>query len=91
MTTLNDIEPVSHQLGWQRRKLFPNGWGVSVIPEHGHPDLCEIAVIAHEGGKNAMISGDSGLFGPEEPVARRLTFDEAEHFVNIIEKLPPRT
>jgi hypothetical protein len=91
MTTLLEIEPVAHHLGWQRRKLFPNGWGVSVIPEHGHEDLCEIAVLSHEGGKQARITSESGLFGSEDSVSRYLTFDQADYFVGVIETLPPYT
>ena len=90
MTTFNDIEPVKHFRGQQRRQLFPNGWGVSVIPEYQSDDLYEVAVMRHDNGRHAQLTVESGLFGPNEQVSRRHTVDQVDRIIQQIETLPDR-
>ena len=87
MTTFNDIESTSCG---RRRQLFPNGWGVSVIPEYQSDDLYEVAVMRHDNGRHAQLTVESGLFGPNEQVSRRHTVEEVDRIIQQIETLPDR-
>ena len=87
MTTFNDIDPVTR--GQQRCRLFPNGWGVSIVPEFESDDLYEVAVVHHDNGRHAQLTSESGLFGGEQ-VSRRHTVEEVDRIIQQIETLPDR-
>lgn len=55
---LEDLSVTRHPAGFQHRELFPNSYGISVIPEVdvvGEEPLYEVAVLRHTEGKKAHL------------------------------------
>jgi len=69
---LKDFEFVKHPAGFQARKLFDNGFGMSVIPESDNVHY-EIAIYRHNNGKNCYVCYDSGI---TNDVIRYATMEE---------------
>jgi hypothetical protein len=60
MDKIEDFEFVKHRTGFQARKLFDNGYGLSILPESDGKTY-EVAILAHKNGKRPHICYDSGL------------------------------
>ena len=97
------VEP--HFLGFQAKKFFPNGYGVSIIPEVGNvaslksflecrrntlgEEQYEIAVLSHKS------NGENWQLCYSTPITgdviRRLSLQEVLDVVKEIKDLPPKT
>lgn len=83
-----------HRAGYQARKYFPNGFGVSIIPEMNYlkPDypalegVYELAVLSHRGdGVGSTLCYDSGI---TDDVLRFLTLEQVVETASRVESLP---
>jgi hypothetical protein len=68
-----------HPLGTRAHVTFPNGFGLSIVPE-SDGETCEVAIT-----KNGMLSYDSGL---TEDVFRYLTVDSVNDLAVVAANLP---
>ena len=92
-----------HFLGFQAKKFFPNGYGVSIIPEVGNianlRSLCEgrantLGNGVYEVAVLHQVDGDWQLCYDTcitNDVIRRLSLQEVLDVVKEIESLPPKT
>lgn len=92
----NGFVITKHRAGFQARKYFSNGYGVSIIPETetflpGFPPVpgeFELAVLSHEGnGIGAHLCYDSGI---TDDVLRHLVPEQVFEVVSKVESLHQR-
>jgi hypothetical protein len=86
MDKIEDFEFVKHRTGFQARKLFDNGYGLSILPESDGATY-EVAILAHKGGKRPHICYDSGL---TTDVFRYLSVDTVRDLIVITQTLEVR-
>jgi hypothetical protein len=86
---LNDLMTFPHPAGLQHKELFENGYGISVIPEvtQSEEPLYEVAVLAHNEGKFARITYDSGV---TDNVIRFCTENAVDSLIERISTLPTK-
>ncbi len=84
--TLEDLNLFPHYNGFQHREYFPNGYGLSVIPE---PDgeHYELAVVEHADGAKAHLCYTTEI---TQDVIRYCTREAIWELRNRIQNLPPR-
>jgi hypothetical protein len=85
--TLEDLNLSPHPFGFQHKELFPNGYGISIVPERD-VDRYELAVLEHSHGHKAHLSYDTEI---TEDVLRWCTREAIWEFRNRIKNFPPRT
>lgn len=73
-----------HPAGFQARKLFDNGFGVSVIPE-ADGESFELAVLRHRDGFHSFVCYDSGV---TDDVLRYLSVDDVYDVMLRVRNLP---
>ena len=83
---IDDFDFVPHHSGFQARKLFDNGYGLSVLPEIDGQTY-EVAILAHKGGKRPHICYDSGL---TTDVFRYLSAEEVRDLIEKTQTLEVR-
>ena len=86
MDKIEDFEFVQHRTGFQARKLFDNGYGLSILPESDGKTY-EVAILAHKNGKRPHICYDSGL---TTDVFRYLSVDSVRDLIVITQTLEVR-
>jgi hypothetical protein len=86
MDKIEDFEFVQHRTGFQARKLFDNGYGLSILPESDGKTY-EVAILAHKGGKRPHICYDSGL---TTDVFRYLSVDSVRDLIEKTQTLEVR-
>ncbi len=84
---LEDLDFYPHPAGFQARAYFPNGYGVSIIPERDLEHY-ELAVIEHKEGAKAHLCYTTEI---TQDVIRYATRDAVQTLVERIRNLPPRT
>lgn len=84
---LQDFDWRKHPAGFQAVKLFPNGFGCSVIPESDNVSY-EVAILEHEGGVRSHLCYTSGL---TDDVLRYLTVDEVHNLIMRVRNLKAGT
>jgi hypothetical protein len=85
--TLEDLNLFPHYNGFQHREYFPNGYGLSLIPE-SDGETYEMAILEHTDGAKCQITYESPL---TQDVLRRLTREEVWELRDRVQNLPPRT
>ena len=85
--TLEDLNLFPHYNGFQHREYFPNGYGLSLIPE-SDGETYEMAVLEHTDGAKCQITYESPL---TQDVLRFQTREEIWELRDRIRNLPPRT
>lgn len=83
MIDLKEFDFRPHLAGFQATALFPNGFGVSIIPEADQQSY-EVAVLEHNSKGNSQVCYTSGL---TFDVFRYLTRDEVSEVVKQVENL----
>jgi hypothetical protein len=86
MEKIEDFEFIEHRAGFQARKLFDNGYGLSILPESDGLTY-EIAILAHKDGKRPHLCYDSGL---TTDVFRYMGAYEARDLIKQVQELPNR-
>lgn len=84
---LTDFEFRPHKFGFQAVGLFPNNFGVSVIPETDREHY-EVAILQHDNGKRVTICVTSGL---TNDVFRFLSRDSVHDVIAVTRNLKPGT
>jgi hypothetical protein len=84
---LQDFDFRPHPAGFQAVGLFPNNFGVSVIPEANNIHY-EVAVLRHKEGKHSHVDYNSGL---TDDVFRFLNVDEVHYVIGRARNLEPGT
>jgi hypothetical protein len=84
---LADFEFRPHKLGFQAVGLFPNNFGVSVIPESDQKHY-EVAILRHQNGKHSHVDYNSGL---TKDVFRYLTVDSVHDVIAVTRNLKAGT
>ncbi len=84
---IEDLDFYPHPAGFQARAYFPNGYGVSIIPERDLEHY-ELAVIEHKEGAKAHLCYTTEI---TQDVIRYATRDAVQTLVDRIRNLPPRT
>ncbi len=84
--TLEDLNLFPHYNGFQHREYFPNGYGLSVIPELDGEHY-ELAVIEHKEGKHAHLTYETEI---TQDVIRYCTREAIWELRDRIRNLPPR-
>jgi hypothetical protein len=82
-----DYEFRKHPAGFQAVKLFPNGFGVSILPESDGVTY-EVAVLRHKNGTHSYLCYDSGV---TNDVFRYLNVDKVNQVVFRVRELEPGT
>jgi hypothetical protein len=82
-----DYDFRQHPAGFQAVKLYPNGFGISVIPESDGVTY-EVAVLRHKNGTHSYLCYDSGV---TDDVFRRLNVDKVEAVALRVRNLPEGT
>jgi hypothetical protein len=85
--TLEDLNLFPHYNGFQHREYFPNGYGLSVIPELDGEHY-ELAVVEHVDGAKAHLTYSTPL---TQDVLRYCTREAIWSLRDRIRNLPPRT
>jgi hypothetical protein len=81
---LTDLKLFKHPAGFQHRELFPNSYGVSVIPESDGITY-EVAVLQHTEGKRQHLCYTTGITAD---VIRYATVDTVDALIERIRSLP---
>lgn len=84
--TLEDLNLSRHPFGFQHTEHFPNGYGVSVVPE-ADGEHYELAVMAHEKGRHAHLTYDTEV---TNDVVRWCTREAVWELRDRIKNLPAR-
>ncbi len=84
---LTDFDFRPHRAGFQAVGLFPNNFGVSVIPETDQKHY-EVAILQHDDGKRATICVTSGI---TNDVLRFLSRDSVHDVIAVTRNLKPGT
>jgi hypothetical protein len=84
---LADFDFRKHPAGFQAVGLFPNNFGISVIPEADNIHY-EVAVLRHKEGKHSHVDYRSGL---TDDVFRFLDVDEVHDVIARTRNLKPGT
>jgi hypothetical protein len=79
---LDEITFEKHPAGWRAYSNFPNGYGVSILPER-NGEHYELAVL-----ENGRLSCETEI---AQDVLRWQTRDQVDALVDRIKELPPRT
>jgi hypothetical protein len=74
---LADFDFRKHPAGFQAVGLFPNNFGISVIPEVDNIHY-EVAVLRHKEGRHSHVCYDSGL---TDDVFRWLNVDDVHDVI----------
>jgi hypothetical protein len=74
---LADFDFRKHPAGFQAVGLFPNNFGISVIPEADNIHY-EVAVLRHKEGRHSHVCYDSGL---TDDVFRWLNVDDVHDVI----------
>jgi hypothetical protein len=74
---LADFDFRNHPAGFQAVGLFPNNFGISVIPEVDNIHY-EVAVLRHKEGRHSHVCYDSGL---TDDVFRWLNVDDVHDVI----------
>ena len=85
---LEDLRIFKHPAGFQHRELFPNSYGISVIPEVsvlGEEPLYEVAVLRHSEGKKAHLCYTSEV---TNDVIRYCDVNAVDTLIDRIRSLP---
>ena len=85
--TLEDLNLRKHPFGFQHYELFPNGYGISVVPERDGEHY-ELAVIEHTEGHKAHLCYTTEI---TEDVLRYCTREAIWSLRDRIKDFPPRT
>jgi hypothetical protein len=84
--TLEDLNLYPHPCGFQHLEYFPNGYGLSVIPELDGEHY-ELAVVEHADGAKAHLCYTSEI---TQDVLRYCTREAIWELRDRIQNLPPR-
>lgn len=82
---IKDLELYPHRAGFQHKKLFENGYGVSVIPE-ADGETYEVAVFQHYNGRHVHVCFSTDI---TDDVIRYCTVDTVDSLIERIFNLPP--
>ncbi len=85
--TLEDLNLYPHYNGFQHREYFPNGYGISLIPE-ADGEHYELAVVEHVDGAKAHLTYSTPV---TQDVLRYCTREAIWELRDRIRNLPPRT
>lgn len=80
---LDELTFERHPLGFQAIALYPNGFGMSIIPENDG-ETYEVAVLDHSGKGRYKITYESGL---TTDVFRWLERDEVDYLADKVKAL----
>ena len=85
--TLEDLNLYPHPCGFQHREYFPNGYGISLIPE-ADGEHYELAVVEHVDGAKAHLTYSTPV---TQDVLRYCTREAIWELRDRVKNLPPRT
>jgi len=83
---LEDLNVHPHFRGFRHEALFPNGYGVSVIPEEDGEHY-ELAVLEHANGHKAHLTYNTVI---TQDVIRYCGVDAIDTLIDQVRALPPR-
>ena len=84
---LKDLNLSRHPFGFQHTEHFPNGYGISVLPEQDGEHY-EFAVLEHTEGRKAHLTYNSEV---TSDVIRWCTREAVWELRDRVKNLPPRT
>ena len=83
---LEELNVHPHFRGFRHEALFPNGYGVSVVPEEDGEHY-ELAVLEHSKGHKAHLTYDTVV---TDDVLRYCTVDAVDTLIDRVRALPTR-
>ena len=83
---LEELNVHPHFRGFRHEALFPNGYGVSIIPEEDGEHY-ELAVLEHSKGHKAHLTYDTVV---TDDVLRYCTVNAVDTLIERVRALPPR-